>query len=254
MELKNKVAVVIGASRGCGKYFALGLARAGAAVVVAARTVESGPVPGTVGETAELIKRQGGRAHAVRCDAANLADLDYAVGEAVYRFGRIDVLVCNAALYTRRPFLNVGQDLFDQYLAVNVRAPFFAAQAAVPHMVQQGGGSIINITSAASTSTSMPHLPLYSVTKAALDRLTTWLAQELKSQNIAVNSLSPGPVITETLEHELPEDYDWQHEKYGWKKASTEYLGPPIVHLAKQDARGITGKVLRVPDFGKSWP
>ncbi|MEE9285654.1 MAG: SDR family oxidoreductase [Dehalococcoidia bacterium] len=254
MELEGKVAVVIGASRGCGKYFAMGLAKAGAAVAVAARTVEPGPLPGTVHETAEEIRRQGGKALPVRCDAADPADLHRAIGEAVFRFGRIDILVYNAAIYTRRPFLNITPEHFDGYFHVNVRAPLIAAQAAVPHMVQQGGGSIINITSASSTKTTMPHLALYAITKAALDRLTTWLAQEYRRQNIAVNSLSPGPVITEALEQEMPEDYDWQEERYGWKPATTEYLGPPIVHLAQQDATGITGQVLRVPDYGKSWP
>ena len=254
MELEGKVAVVIGASRGCGKYFALGLAKAGAAVAVAARTVEPGPLPGTVNETAEQIRQEGGKALAVQCDAANPADLHRAIGEAVFRFGRIDVLVYNAAIYTRRSFLNITPDHFDHYFQVNVRAPMIAAQAAVPHMVEQGGGSIVNITSASSTKTTMPHLVLYSITKASLDRLTTWLANEYREQNIAVNSLSPGPVITEALEQEMPKDFDWQQERYGWKPATTEYLGPPIVHLAQQDAGGITGQVLRVPDYGKTWP
>ncbi len=254
MELEGKVALVIGASRGCGKYFALGLAKAGAAVVVAARTVQPGPLPGTIGETASLIQREGGRALAVRCDAIVPADLERAVGEAVFRFGRIDCLVYNAAVYTRRPFLNVTPEYFDEYIQVNVRGPLFAAKAAAPHMVQQGGGSIVNITSAAATVTTMPHLVMYSITKAALDRLSTWLANEYRAQNIAVNSLSPGPVITEALKAEMPKDYDWQQGRYGWRPATVEYLGPPIVHLARQDARGITGKVLRVPDFGKTWP
>jgi NAD(P)-dependent dehydrogenase (short-subunit alcohol dehydrogenase family) len=254
MELQGKVAVVSGASRGCGKYFALGLAKAGASVVVAARTAAPGPVPGTIGETVEEIKRMGGKAIAVRCDAAVPADLQRVAGEAVYRFGRLDCLVYNAAVYTRRPFLNVTPEFFDEYIHVNVRGPLLAAQAAVPHMVQQGGGSIVNITSAAATVTTMPHLVMYSITKAALDRLSTWLASEYKAQNIAVNSLSPGPVITEVLKLEMPADYDWDNKRYGWRPATAEYLGPPIVHLARQDARGITGKVLRVPDFGKSWP
>ncbi|MBI3743808.1 MAG: SDR family oxidoreductase [Chloroflexi bacterium] len=254
MELKGKVAVVIGASRGCGKHFAIGLAREGAAVVVAARSVERGTLPGTIGETVDIIRREGGKAHPVQCDAANTQDVHKTIGEAVYHFGRLDCLVYNAALYTRRPFLNVTPEMFDDYIAVNVRGPLFAAQAALPHMIAQGGGSIVNITSAASTKTTMPHLVMYSITKAALDRLSTWLANEYREHNIAVNSLSPGPVVTEALEAELPADYDWQHEKYGWKPATPEYLGPPIVHLAKQDAKGITGQVVRVPDFGKSWP
>ena len=255
LELDGKVVVVVGASRGCGKYFAMGLAKEGATVIVGARTASpGGPLPGTIYETAQQITDAGGKAWPVRCDATIPGDLHHIVGQAVYRYGRIDALVYNAAVYDREPFTNITPDAFDRYFAVNVKGPFIAAQAAVPHMVKQGGGSIVNITSASATRTSMDHLVLYSITKAALDRLSTWLSKECHGHNIAVNSLSPGPVITEALEQEVPDDFDFEAGGYGWRPATAEYLGPPVVHLVKQRADGITGQVMRVPDYGKTWP
>ena len=257
MQLKGKVAIVLGASRGCGKYFALALAKEGASVVVAARSDKPGPLPGTIQETAEEIKRGGGQALAIRCDAAVPNDIQRLVGETVFRLRRVDVLVNNAANAARMPFVNVTPDWWDEYFHVNVRGPFLACKAVLPHMVQQGGGSIINVTSGAATApineTAMHHHGMYAITKAALDRLSTWLAAELKPRNIAVNSLSPGPTITEGILDRLPAE---RREASGlsWRTASVEYLGPSIIHLAKQDASGITGKVLRIDDYGKGWP
>ena len=257
MDLEGKVAIVIGAGRGCGKYFALALSRAGAAVVVAARSDSPGPLPGTIHETAEMIREGGGKVLAIRCDAAVPGDLQRLVGETVFRFGRLDVLVNNAANATRMPFFNITPEWWDGYFHVNVRGPFLAAQAAVPHMSQQGGGSIINITSGAATApsndTTMQHHGMYAITKAALDRVTTWLAQEIRPYNIAVNSLGPGPTITEGILDRLPAD---RREASGldWLPASVELLGPSIVHLAKSDANAITGRVLSVDGFGKTWP
>src|SRR5439155_16150088 len=100
---------------------------------------------------------------------------------------------------------------------------------------------------------AMRHHGLYAMSKAALDRLSTWLAAELRPQNIAINSLNPGPNITDGLVARFPVDFDFASGDYAWKQAGVEHLGPPIVHLAKQDAEGITGQVLEVGDFGKTW-
>ncbi len=255
MELEGKVAVVVGATRGIGRYFALALGQAGAAVVVVGRSREAGPLPGTIDSVAGEIRDAGGRATAVRADAADPASMQRMIGRAVLEHGRVDVLVNNAALMDAFPFLNLDPGQIDRAFAVNVRGPLLASQAALPHMIAQGGGSIVNITSLASLRYTTDHSCMYSVTKAALNRLTTWLAEEYRPQNIAVNALSPGSVITEAVEARLaaPDsklaqyDIDWQHP-------SVEYLGPPLIHLARQRGDGISGQILWVPEFGKSWP
>ena len=256
-ELDGKVAIVIGASRGTGKHFALALAAAGAKVTVAGRTNKPGRLPGTIQETAAEIEQGGGQALAIRCDVAVPADVQHLVGTTVHRLGSVDILVNNAAIAERMPFFNISPEWWDSYFAVNVKGPFFAAQAVVPHMMRHGAGSIVNITSGAATApindTMMAHHGMYAITKAALDRTTMWMAQELRPYNIAVNSLGPGPTITEGIVDRVPEHLRVA-SGLAWRPATVEYLGPPIVHLAQQDASGITGQVLPVDGFGKTWP
>jgi NAD(P)-dependent dehydrogenase (short-subunit alcohol dehydrogenase family) len=258
MDLTGKVAVVTGASRGCGKYFALALAQAGAAVVVAARSDKPGPLPGTIQETAEEIRRAGGRALALRCDTSVPSQVQQLIGDTVHFLGRVDIVVSNAALAQRMPFVNVTPDFWDAFFHTNVLGPYVAVQAAFPHMIQQGGGSIINVTSGAASAPvrgpAMRHHSLYAITKAALDRITTFFAEELRPHNIAVNSLGPGPTITDGLVARFPDGFDFESGDYNWQPASVDLLGPPVVHLAGQDAGGITGRVLRTDDYGKTWP
>jgi NAD(P)-dependent dehydrogenase (short-subunit alcohol dehydrogenase family) len=255
MQLEGKTAVVVGATRGIGRYFALALGQAGAAVVVAGRSDAPGELPGTIHEVAEEIRRAGGKALPVRANAAEPESMARLIGTTVAQLGSIDVLVNNAAAMGAMPFLNLSPRDFDRAFAINVRGPLFASQAAVPHMLARGGGSIINITSLAALRYTTDHSSLYSVSKAALNRLTTWLAEEYRPHNIAVNALSPGSVITEQVQKSLDDpdsplsgyDIDWAHP-------SVDYLGPPLVHLAQQRGDGITGQILWVPEYGKSWP
>ena len=256
MALNGKVAVVVGATRGVGRYFALALGQAGASVVVAGRSKAPGELPGTIHSVVDEITGAGGKALAVHADSADPESLNRLIGETITQLGRIDVLVNNAARMGAYPFLNLNPADVDRMYEVNVRGPLFAAQAALPYMISQGGGSIINITSLAALSYTTDHACLYSITKAALNRLTTWLAEEYKPHNIAVNALSPGSVITERVEAMLG-DADSRLSKYdhiNWARPSVEYLGPPIVHLAEQRSDGITGQILWVPEYGKSWP
>ena len=187
----------------------------------------------------------------MRADATKPNDLHRLIGQAIYQFGRVDTLVYNAATYERRPFLNITPDHFDDYFALNLKGALLASQAAIPYMIQQGGGSIINISSstASRVSPDSAHLCLYGVSKAALNRLSIWLSAEYAPSNIAVNTLSPGGVYTENLQIEMP-----VQDLSRYKRPSVEYLGPPIVHLAKQRADGLTGQTLSVPEYGTAWP
>jgi NAD(P)-dependent dehydrogenase (short-subunit alcohol dehydrogenase family) len=216
MDVNEKVAIVTGASRGIGRQIALELARRGANVVIAARTVEpKRRLPGTIGETLAMIEAAGGKAIAVQTDINKPEDLERLVSKTIDAFGRIDILVNNAAdtqgesapieSYTRAGWLRQ----FDS----NVHAPFTLMSLSVPHMKTQGGGVIVNITSGAgdmmdydftkagaSLTNQLGSLIGYSSTKAALNRLTNALAPELAQANIAAACVDPGFTRTEYME------------------------------------------------------
>jgi NAD(P)-dependent dehydrogenase (short-subunit alcohol dehydrogenase family) len=253
-DLKDQVAVVTGASRGIGKGLALGLARAGAAVVCAARTVQESPggLPGTVHATVAEIEREGGSALAVRCDIGVVSDVYAMVEAALDRFGRIDILVNNAMAPTRGLFDETSLDMWDESMTTNVRSLFTTTKAVLPPMTSGGGGSIINVSSGAADHAANASLPagfaVYSVAKAALERFSTAMAVELTPKGIAVNALRPGAVKTEMATRELGDEFDWS----GW--TTPEAVVPAVVWLAAQRGDGFTGRVIDSTTFGSAWP
>ena len=256
VSLTGKTAIVTGASRGIGKALALGLAEAGASVVVAARTAEPrGTLPGTIHETVAEIEAAGGRALAVACNVREEESIREMVNRALYEFGAVDVLVNNAGIGGYAPFLQMTLREWDLNMAINLRAPFIACQAVAPIMVEQGGGSIINVSSHAATNIFSSTLgedhdagiaiigQAYGASKAALERLTWGLAAELGPHNIAVNALKPlRPVATEGFRFQRP-DADFST----W--ATPEDMAKATVYLAGQDARGLTGATVTAEEL-----
>ena len=256
MALQDKVAIVTGSSRGIGKAIALGLAREGVAVVVAARSETERPgAPGTIHATAAEITALGGRALAVRCNVREEASIRAMAQQALDAFGRIDVLVNNAGVASYRPFLEATVAEWDLVMAVDLRGPFICCQAVAPAMIRQGGGSIINISSHAATNIFSSTLgadpdagvaligQAYGVAKAGLERLSWGLAAELGRYNIAVNVLKPlRPVLTEGFQAQRP-DADYT----GW--ATPEDMVKAAVFLAGQDARGLSGAVVTAEEL-----
>jgi NAD(P)-dependent dehydrogenase (short-subunit alcohol dehydrogenase family) len=253
-DLRDQVAIVTGASRGIGKGLAVGLARAGATVVCAARTVQESPdgLPGTVHTTVADIEREGGSALGVRCDIGVVSDVHAMVGVTLERFGRVDILVNNAMAPTRGLFDETSLDMWDESMTTNVRSLFTTTKAVVPPMTSGGGGSIINVSSGAADHAASASLPagfaVYSVAKAALERFSTSMAVELTPKGIAVNALRPGAVKTEMATRELGEEYDWS----GW--TTPEAVVPAVIWLAGQRGRGFTGRVIDSTTFGSAWP
>lgn len=252
-QLDGKVAIVTGASRGIGKGLAMGLATEGTKVACAARTMVDGEheLPGTVTRTVEEIRAAGGDALAVRCDIGNADDISAMVETTMDTYGRIDVLVNNAMTPTRGLFAESTVDDWDESMRINVRSLFLTAQAVVPLMEADGGGSIINISSGAADpyiSGMPPGYLIYCVAKAALERFSTALAVEVADRGIAVNALRPGAVKTEMSVHELGEDFDWT----GWETPAA--VVPAVNYLALQRGDGFTGHIVDSTQFGTVWP
>ncbi|MBI2913256.1 MAG: SDR family NAD(P)-dependent oxidoreductase [Chloroflexi bacterium] len=189
-SLKGQVAVVTGASRGIGRAIAVEFARAGAAVVVTARTTEKEPsqLPGTIEETARQIEALGGRALPIVTDVTNEEQVQAMAERALKEFGNVDILVNNAGISFPAPLHRTPLKRWDLVMSVNLRGPVMCSQAFLPQMIERRSGRIVNVSSALA-ETLMPGMLSYSVSKIALEKLTQGMAQELREYNIAVNAL-----------------------------------------------------------------
>jgi citronellol/citronellal dehydrogenase len=242
MKLAGKVAIVTGASRGIGKAIALGFAREGASVIVAARTeVEKDKnLPGTIYQTAQEIQDMGGRAVPVRCDVTDEASVASMAEKCLSAFGRIDILVNNAGVAFHYPIVETPLKRWELVIKVNLTGAFLCTRAALPSMMERKQGSIINLSSLAAgerDSGTVPTGVAYAVAKAGLDRFTWGLAVEVGKHNIAVNCLKPKRVVnTEGMRFWAKEE-----ERRGW--VPPDKMVKCSVFLAAQDASGVTGVV-----------
>ena len=244
MRLKDKVAIVTGASRGIGKAIAIAFASEGARVVVAARTEqEGGPLPGTIYKTADAIHALGGKALAMRTDITKEDDVMRMAESTLKEFGVIDILVNNAGIDSPGKVLDMPIKRWDLIMAVNLRGTLLCTKAVLPTMVKRRSGSIINLSSVAGTRLIILDVA-YGASKAAIERFTYGLAQEVKECNIAVNALCPSVTDTEGVALWMP-----SKDKSGWQKP--EMWGKYAVVLATQDARSLTGRVLSAEELAK---
>ncbi|MCP4647158.1 MAG: SDR family NAD(P)-dependent oxidoreductase, partial [bacterium] len=147
--MQDKVCIITGASRGIGKAIAEGFAREGADVVVAARTVEQKDerLPGTIYTTAKLVEEAGRRALPVKVDVSSEEDVEEMVKKTIDEFGRVDVMVHNAAVAYWKKLWEIPVKVWDRVISVNLRGAFLCARAVIPHMIEQKSGSIINLSS-----------------------------------------------------------------------------------------------------------
>ena len=244
MRLKDKVAIVTGASRGIGKAIAFALAAEGARIVVAARTEqEGGPLPGTIYKTADAIHALGGKALAIRTDVTREDDVMRMAESTLKEFGAIDILVNNAGIDSPGTVLDVPVKRWDLIMAVNLRGTLLCTKAVLPTMVKRRSGNIINLSSVAGTRLIALDVA-YGVSKAAIERFTYGLALEVKEYNIAVNALCPSATYTEGIALWMPSE-----DKSGWQKP--EMWGRYAVFLATQDARSLTGRVLSAEELAE---
>jgi NAD(P)-dependent dehydrogenase (short-subunit alcohol dehydrogenase family) len=247
--LRGRTAIVTGAASGIGRAIALRLALAGAAVVVA--DVAAAPWHGGV-PTAQLITDRHGSAVFVECDLADTAAIDRLTTDAAARFGRIDIVVNNAAISVGKGLTETGDDEWQRVLAVNLTGAFALCRSAVRHMLDQPPrgevrGRIINITSQHGM-VAAPQDVAYGVSKAALAQLTRQIAVEYAPQGIVCNAVAPGKI--ETGPTERATDPCWR--EYWTSRTPWPRLGRPedvagtVLFLAGDDASYLTGASLLV--------
>jgi 3-oxoacyl-[acyl-carrier protein] reductase len=242
-KLTGKVAIVTGASKGIGAAIAKHLAAEGAAVAVNYASSKEG-----ADRVVAEITRSGGEAIAVQANVAKQAEIDRLFSETKKAFGRLDILVNNAGIYEFLPLEDVTEEHFHKQFDLNVLGLVLASKAAVKHF-DAAGGSIINISSGASTMTP-PNASVYSATKAAVDAVTRSLAKELGPRNIRVNSINPGMVETEGVHAAGFAESDFRKQVEAQtplgRIGQPQDIAPAALFLASSEAAWITGETLLV--------
>src|SRR4029079_11382034 len=189
--LHGQAAIVTGASRGIGRAIALGLAKAGCRVVVAAKSTEpTEKLPGSIFTVAAEVEALGAAALPVRVDVRAAEQTEAMAARALDRFGRVDLLVNNAGALHWAGIADTPPKRFDLVMSVNARAAFLSCRAVLPAMIRQGGGHIVNMSPPLDLSI-LPGRVAYGVSKLGMTLLTVGLAEEVRRHNVAVNSLWP---------------------------------------------------------------
>jgi len=248
LEFDGTVVIVTGAAGGLGRAFAEGFAAAGARLVVA-DIDEAG-----ARETAELLQRSGAEAHAVRVDVTDKASTDALAQAALAAFGRIDVLINNAAIYatlTRTPFPEIDPAEWDRVMAVNVKGTWLCSSSVLEHMTQPGG-RIVNIASATVFSGS-PLWMHYVASKSAVIGMSRVMAREVGTRGITVNVIAPGFTLTEASLSLIEDAEQYGVDRGAIKRASQpEDIVGTAMFLASNRAGYMTGQTL-VVDGGKQF-
>lgn len=245
MKLKGNVAIITGASRGLGRASAIEMGKEGASLVIISRTSPE------IEATSRTIEKVGGNVLSLKVDISRSTDVEEAVDKAQSHFGKIDILMNNAAVIGPvRPLFEVDEGDWNICMDINLKGTFLFSKAVIPYMIRQKKGKIINVTSGLGVM-AMPLFGGYSIAKAGVIHLTKLLAEELKAHNIQVNGLDPGVMDTrmqEELRNLGPEVLgDKIYAEFsGFKEKGL--LKPPervaklAVFLASEESNSITGE------------
>jgi 3-oxoacyl-[acyl-carrier protein] reductase len=246
MQLKDKVAIITGGARGLGREFALRFTREGSKVMLC-DILDCGPV-------AKEVTALGGEALALRTDVTSESDTAQMASRTFERFGRIDILVNNAAVYGgienkdfARPFEQITVPDWDKMMAVNLKGIFLCSKAVVPYMKQQRQGKIVNIASTVALA-GVPVFLHYTTSKGGVISMTKGLARALGEYNINVNAVAPGMTWTEATRTAMTKElsdaiFSTQILK---RVTQPEHITGSVVFLSSADADQITGQVLAV--------
>ena len=239
-SLSGKVCLVTGASRGLGRALSLEFARLGARLVIISRQSSAD----ALAETERQIRALGSQVLSVIADVSRRTDVERLVGEALARFGRVDVLVNNASALgpTPMPYLtDYPIDDFELVMHTNLIAPFMFTRALLGQMLARNSGSIINLSSDAGV-VGYPTWGAYGVSKAALDQLTRTWAAELEDTGVRINSVDPGDMNTAMKRLSEPDGDASQ-----WPEPETRT--PVFVYLASDQSIGVSGQRFSAAEF-----
>ncbi|KAL8987604.1 MAG: hypothetical protein Q9177_003201 [Variospora cf. flavescens] len=238
--LAGKVALITGGSKGIGKATALRLAKDGASVVINYAADAS--------SAEEVVKAIGSdRALAVQGNAGDVAEIEKMVKQTVDRFGKIDILIPNAAAATMRDLEHTSEEDFDATMALNVKGPYFLCQKAVPHM-PPGSHIVLLSTSLCINTAVLPQYLLYNTTKGAIEQMNRVMSKDLARKGIAVNCIAPGPTGTELFYKGKSEEllkFIAAQSPFN-RFAEPEELADAMAFFCGSDSRWVSGQIMRV--------
>lgn len=241
MQLQDRVAIVTGAAQGVGTAVAHELSRHGARVVIC--DIEEKLVE----QVAADIRNAGGDAVALRVDVSKLPELDGLVRTAVERFGRLDILVNNAAICPRIPMDDMTEAWFDRIVAINLKSVFFLSRAAGNAMKERKWGRIINVSSVGGRTGGMYASTVYSATKAGVMSMTKAFARRFAPDNITVTCVAPGSVDTRLMANLSPESLQATIDGVPLKRlADPLEIARVIAFLASEGSSYMTGAIVDV--------
>lgn len=240
INLKDKVAIVTGASRGIGAEVAIKLAEAGANVIINYNGSKL-----KAEEVAKHIIKNNGKAICIQADVSKVKDAEKLFAQAVHHFGKIDILINNAGIMTNNLIKNATEEEFEQQFSINVKGVFNMLKQAATKLAENG--SIVNFSST-TTKTMMPTYGIYSATKAAVEQMSRVFAKEIGSRGINVNSILPGPTNTELfLNGKSPELLERLASLTAFNRlGETEDIAKTVVFLSSDEAKWITAQNIAV--------
>ncbi|OWW04835.1 2-deoxy-D-gluconate 3-dehydrogenase [Rhizobium sp. R72] len=239
-DLSGQVAVITGANTGLGKAIAIALAAAGASIVAVGRSA--------MDETEAAVRKTGTGFHAIKADLGSIEPVKAIVDETVATFGKLDILVNNAGIIRRADAIDFTEADWDAVIDINLKSVFFLSQAAARHMLERGGGKIINIASLLSFQGGI-RIPSYTASKSGLAGLTRLLACEWASKGINVNAIAPGYFVTNNttaLREDPGRNAAILARIPAGRWGDPEQLGGAAVFLASQASDYVHGIVLPV--------
>jgi 3-oxoacyl-[acyl-carrier protein] reductase len=258
-DLSGKIAVLTGVASGIGQATANMLAGAGATIV-------GGDIDDAGAQaTADKITSDGGTAFTMKVDVTKRADIDALVDRAAADFGRVDIMGNIAGVPHNKMVAECTDEEFERIFAINLKSVFYGCQAAIRHMIPQGSGNIVNISSGA-IDTPAPTLACYGMTKAAVAMLTKTLATEVGRNGIRVNAIAPGMILTNFSRHNftdadgnvVPEKLEQYHKRAGamaplGRAGEAEDVARTFLYLVSDAAAFVTGQIER-PNGGVAMP